>query len=315
MAAKGVTFEIPEPVRLKALANGAAGEAWLAGLPGVVEGLASEWGLGLGRVLTGGTDALVAEVELADGQEAVLKVAGPGRDPTVRELDALLAARGRGYAEVYRHDRARGAILLERLGAPLATLGWSAEAEMTAICATLNVAWAQAAEPAGFTTGAEKAQSLATFILERWEALGRPCSERLVSRALAAAEVRRRAFDPAKAVLGHGDAHAWNTLKVPGGGAHRFKFIDPDGLFIEKAYDLGVLMREWTPELLAGDPVALGRARRDRMAALTGADPDAIWQWGLLECTSSGLLCLQVGLEGGREMLEVADAWAKGSIS
>ncbi len=310
MAVQGVALEVPEPVRLRALAEGPAGEAWLAELPGVVEGLAADWGLVPGRVLTGGTDGLVVEVASSDGRDAVLKIFGPGRDATVRELDVLLAARGRGYAELYRHDRARGAMLLERLGTPLAALGWSADAELTAICATLNVAWAQPAELTKFATGAEKARNLATFIQERWEAQGRPCSEQVVARALAAADLRERAFDPETAVLGHGDAHAWNTLQVPG-GANRFKFIDPDGLFIEKAYDLGVLLREWTSELLAGDPVALGRARRDRLVALTGADPDAVWQWGMMECTSSGLLCLHLGLEGGRELMEVAEAWAR----
>nr|WP_246356837.1 aminoglycoside phosphotransferase family protein [Pyxidicoccus fallax] len=276
----------------------------------MVEGLASDWRLVLGRVLKGGTDALVIEATLADGRAAVLKVAGPTREPISRELDALLVARGRGYAEVYHHDRERRVMLLERLGAPLATLGWSADAELTAICATLNEAWAQASPDAGFATGAEKAESLATFTQECWEELGRPCSERLVARAHAFAEARRQAFTPDTAVLGHGDAHDWNTLQVPGAGADRFKFIDPDGFFIEKAYDLGVLMREWTHELLAGDPVALGRARRDRLAALTGAEPEAIWQWGLMECTSSGLLCLKLGLEGARELLAVGEAWA-----
>jgi hypothetical protein len=33
----------------------------------------------------------------------------------------------------------------------------------------------------------------------------------------------------------------------------------PDGLCIERAYDLGIPMREWGAELLAGDPVALGQ--------------------------------------------------------
>jgi streptomycin 6-kinase len=79
--------------------------------------------------------------------------------------------------------------------------------------------------------------------------------------ALSFAEVRRRAFDPETALLTHGDPHACNTLAVPGGGARRFKFVDPGGLFIERAYDLGILLREWGAELLAGDPVVLGRRR------------------------------------------------------
>jgi streptomycin 6-kinase len=46
----------------------------------------------------------------------VLKIAIPGLDPTASELRTLLAARGRGYASVFRHDAAGGAMLLVRLG-------------------------------------------------------------------------------------------------------------------------------------------------------------------------------------------------------
>jgi streptomycin 6-kinase len=113
-------------------------------------------------------------------------------------------------------------------------------------------------------------------------------------------------------VLAHGDPHPGNALQVPGGGPRRFKFVDPDGLLIERAYDLGVLMREWTPELLAGDPYALGMWRCRRLAELTGVDAEAIWQWGFMEITSSGLLCTRLGWEDGREMLAAAEAWAAG---
>jgi len=106
-------------------------------------------------------------------------------------------------------------------------------------------------------TGAEKASSLADFIEVSWRDLGEPCSARTIDMACRFADIRCRAFDPATAVLAHGDAHAWNTLVVPGGGARRFKFVDPDGLFVERAYDLAIPMREWGAELLAGDPVAL----------------------------------------------------------
>ena len=97
---------------------------------------------------------------------------------------------------------------------------------------------------------------------------------------------------------------------MPGDSQPRFKFVDPDGLFIERAYDLGIIMRGWDEDRLAGDPVARGLRRCHRLAALTGVAAEPIWQWGFVERVSSGLLCLQVGLEGAGEMLAVADAWA-----
>jgi streptomycin 6-kinase len=131
----------------------------------------------------------------------------------------------------------------------------------------------------------------------------------VVEQALSLAATRGAAFDPDGAVLVHGDAHAANTLRAPGGAG--FKLVDPDGLFAERAYDLAVPMREWSRELLAGDPVRLGRARCAELARLGGVDPRPVWEWGFVERVSTGLLALQVGREQlGREMLAVAEAFA-----
>lgn len=296
----------------RALAAGDAGVAWLTALPGLVDDLAGEWELSVGEALAGGTAAFVAEVRMADGREAVLKIAVPGLDPMASGLRTLLAGQGRGYAEVYRHDASREAMLLQRLGARLADLGLSVAAQIDALCATLIQAWQPLPDGAGFMTGAEKADSLATFITETWQDQGRPCSARTVDLACRFAEARRRAFDPASAVLGHGDAHAWNTLAVPG-EAGRFKFVDPEGLFIERAYDLGISMRGWGRALLAGDPVALGRQRCLHLARRTGVDPEPIWHWGFMERVSTGLVLLQLGLDAeAQEYLKVADLWAAG---
>lgn len=302
--------EIPEPVRRKALSEGRAGEAWLAGLADTVLGLAVAWSLSIGRTLAGGTEALVVEAITADERAAVLKVDRPGRDPSGGELRTLLAARGRGYAEVYAYDEARGAVLLERLGPQLAELGLGIDDQIAVLCATLREAWTAAPDGERFTTGAEKAQGLAQLIETLWLETNRPLSKRTVERAFAYAENRRRAFDPRHAVLAHGDAHCWNALLVPGSSPPRFRFVDPDGLFAERAYDLGISMREWAEDLLAGDPAARGLQRCRHLANLTGVEPRPIWEWGFVELVSSGLLCVHVGLEGAREMLAVADAWA-----
>jgi streptomycin 6-kinase len=285
--------------------------AWLAGLDGLVRDLASDWRLSIGETLSGGTESFVATARTAEGEDAVLKIAIPGLDPEASELRTLLAARGRGYASVFRHDAARGAMLLERLGCRLNELGLPVDAEIEAICATLLEAWATQPDGARFMTGAEKARSLADFIETAWRDLGEPCSARTIETARRFADVRCSSFDPAAAVLAHGDPHAWNTLAVPGDEPQHFKFVDPDGLFIERAYDLGILMREWGGELLAGDPLALGRRRCHRLARLTGVAPEPIWQWGFIERTSTGLLLLKLGLDReAQEFFAVADAWA-----
>jgi streptomycin 6-kinase len=304
-------FDVPDTVRRKALGLGAPGANWLANLDRIVRELASEWELLIGRVLPGGTEALVAEARTAEGEDAVLKIPVPGLDRTNRELGTLLAAQGRGYVRVFRYDASRGALLLERLGPQLAELGLPIETQIEAICCTLNEAWLQPPDDTPYESGAAKARNLASFIEATWRELGEPCTARAVDTALRFAAIRGEAFDPATAVLAHGDAHAWNTLAVPGTVPLRFKFVDPDGLFIERAYDLGISMREWGAELLAGDPLALGRRRCHLLSRLTGVEPEPIWQWGFVERVSTGLLLLKLGLDAvAQEFLAVADVWA-----
>ena len=108
-------------------------------------------------------------------------------------------------------------------------------------------------------------------------------------------------------MLVHGDAHSWNTLEA-GNGA--FRLVDPEGLVSEPAHDLGVPMRELNDELLAGDALRLGRERARLLGDLTGADEEAIWQWGFIERVSTGLYSIAQGQDGADAFLEVADRWA-----
>jgi streptomycin 6-kinase len=308
---KNAAMEIPDKVRRTARAQGEDGLAWLAGLGRLVAELEGEWDLSIGKTFSTSSEAFVAEAVTADGRRAALKITITGIDPSHRELRTLLAAKGRGYVQVLRYDVARDAMLLERLGPQLHQLGLPFDAQIEIICATLRDAWRPLPEGLQLMSGAEKASSLAAFIETTWAVLGKPCSERAVDKALSFAEIRRRAFDPQNAVLGHGDAHAWNTLLVPGAGPRRFKFVDPDGLFIERAYDLGISIRELGPDLLVGDPLGLGRRRCHQLARLTGVEPEPIWQWGFIEKLSNGLLLRQKGLDkSALEFLTVVDAWA-----
>lgn len=304
-------IEAGDEVRRRALLQGEEGAAWLAGLDALVRDVAADWQLSIGQSLRGGTASLVLEARTSDGLDAILKLAVPGQDPTSSELRVLLAAGGRGYPTVLRHDVARGAVLQERLGPTLDSLALPVASQIEIICTALEEAWTVRPDGERFMTGAGKADALMAFIEATWAAVGRPCSARVIERAEAFARSRRAAFEPGEAVLAHGDAHPWNTLLVPGEGPRRFKLIDPEGLFIERAYDLAILMREWGAELL-GDPLAKGRERCAQLARRTSSPLEPIWEWGFLEQTSTGLLLLQLGLEqAALDYLRIAEAWAQ----
>lgn len=304
---------VPKAVRQKAAAQGAKGTRWLRSLGDLIQQLEHDWDMVVGATLHGGSESYVAQATTGDDVQAVIKIAIPGND-LAGETTVLRLAKGHGYARLLKRDPARRAMLAERLGPSLATLGLPVTTQIEIICATLRRAW-QLPPPAhaGLLSGADKACRLARFIAATWEELNRPCPQPIIEQALGFAEVRRHAFDPQSAVLAHGDAQASNTLQDlqhrSTAGA-RFRFVDPDGLVAEPAYDLAIPMREWSSELLEGDAARLGRQRSGLLGRLTGVDAQAIWEWGFVERVSTGLLALQVGAEDvGREMLVVAGHW------
>src|SRR5262245_40603861 len=171
--------EIPEVVRNKAIAHGAA--AWLDALPALVDDLAREWSLTLGPSLPGGTEAyVVSATRTNDGRHCVLKLGIPrAGDHTANEATVLRLAGGDGCARLLRADVDRDALLLERLGPSLFDLGVPIRPRHEILCATAARVW-RSAPDAGLPSGAAKGRLLAAFIVEKWEQLDRPCTERAV---------------------------------------------------------------------------------------------------------------------------------------
>jgi streptomycin 6-kinase len=301
---------------MRAESLGEKGTQWIASLDEVVRQLEAQWEIKVGEVLSGGSESLVTHAQMADGRAATLKIGLPGSANLSMEAKVFALAAGRGYAELIAHDAERNALLLERLGPPLSARVNVIDSQIHIICSTLKEAWIPLDASHGLMTGAQKAEWLASFISERWQLLNHPCDKDTIDRALGFAQERAEAFSPDNAVLVHGDAHANNTLLIDhlgddlinDGEALRCKFIDPDGLFAEKACDLAVPMRDWSHELLAGDTLRLSKKRSELLAELTDVDEHAIWQWGFVERVSTGLVLLEIGLKSeGLETLAVAD--------
>jgi streptomycin 6-kinase len=295
-------LEIPQTVRQKALVAGA--EQWLVELPAVVADLERDWSIAIGRAYPGATEAFVAEATLADGTPAVLKVLVPrAGNNAANEITVLRLTDGAGCVRLLRHDHSRGALLLERLGPSLADLAIPIQRRHEILCSAAGRMWRPAPD-CGLPTGAEKGRWLAEYIVKTWQDLGRPCSEAAVEHALTCAERRIAAHDNELAVLVHGDLHQWNTLQA----GTDFKLVDPDGLLAEAEYDLGVVMREDPVELLQGNP----HERAHLLAARTGLDATAAWEWGVVERVSTGLLLTTINLQPtGRQMLATAEQIAE----
>ena len=295
-------LDIPAIVRNKALAADAGW--WLDDLPELITSLERAWSLRVGGPFGDATEAFVAEAWCDDGSAAVLKLVVPrAGDAAANEIRMLRLANGEGCVRLLRADPTRGALLLERLGLSLHQLNVALPERLEILVSTAARVWRPAPD-CGLPTGADKGRWLVEHVTTSWEQLDRPCSEQAVAHAVSCATRRIAAHDDERAVLVHGDVHQWNALQADGG----FKLVDPDGLLAEAEYDLGILMREDPLELLDGDP----RRRARWLAASSGRDATAIWEWGVIERVSTGLLCTRIDLQPvGRQMLAVADRVAE----
>ena len=130
-----------------------------------------------------------------------------------------------------------------------------------------------------------------------------PLFERAVDHALTCAARRIDAHDDELAVLVHGDVHEWNALQGDG----EFELAIRTASWLRPSTTWAFSMREDPLELLQGD--ASARARW--LAVRCGLDVAAIWEWGVVERVSTGLLCARIGLQPvGAQMLAVADQLA-----
>lgn len=240
----------------------------------------------------------------------MLKLAIPEPDYADR-IDTIRRAAGRGYVQLFAADVERRAVLLESLGPSLDRLALPPERTLEILCDTLRLAW-QVPRAGPPPPREDRALGLAGLVERLWEELDHPCPERVVARALEYAERRAAAFDPDRCVVVHGDPHPANALRVPAprsGAETGFVLVDPDGFLGDPAYDLGVAVRGWCEVLLAAsDPAAVLRGYCLLLAARSGLDATAIWEWGFLERVSSGLYITSFGAERlGRPFLEAAE--------
>ncbi|MFC7623870.1 aminoglycoside phosphotransferase family protein [Microlunatus sp. GCM10028923] len=291
-----MSLDVPEQVRQKIIADG--NESWLDQLPRLVDILARDWSLQIGRSLAGGHVALVLEVIMADGTPAVLKIGVPGEN-LGPEATALRLADGAGCAKLLREDAGRQALLLERLGAPMYDLVADPATRHDLLCDVAVRLWRPVDPALDLPTGATLAEQYTDRLPRLWEQAGRPCTPATVADALECLERRRRAHDDRSAVLVHGDIHELNALQASDGS---YKLIDPAGLRAEPACDLGTIVR-CNPGL--GDDL---RARTERLAARTGVDATAIWEWGTIHRVVSGVYASSIGFQPfGERLLAEAD--------
>jgi streptomycin 6-kinase len=250
----------------------------------VVRSACQEWGLTVERWLEGGAGTPPLAVRRADGSAAVLKIAEPGAlDAAVR---VLRAGGGHGYVRVLAWEADSGALLLERLGHDLRNESSTLGGQGQVLVPLLREAWRV---PLSCGRPFEsKASGLLAILADLGPRYGTQHEDVLVvateyAKELAASEMAE--------VVCHGDPHAGNVLRRGEGWA----LIDPDGFVGERAYDLGVVMRDACREIADTEAFQPGAARpmlREecrRLAEPANVDPERVWRWGFVERVTTGL--------------------------
>jgi streptomycin 6-kinase len=193
-------------------------------------------------------------------------------------------------------------LLLERLGRTLSATGAAPEEQLVRLADTLASAWL----PAEGGPPADKAAGLAELIDRLWTEHARPCSARVLTQAMRYAE--RRQADAGEPVVVHGDPHPANLLAAPAERGTGWCFVDPDGFVADRAYDLGVTLREWNSQLGGGDAKAVAERYCALLARHTGVAATRIWEWGFVERVSTGLYVISIGSpEYGQRFLDTAE--------
>jgi streptomycin 6-kinase len=235
--------------------------------------LAERWSLTLGETLGRGAAGVAVEARLADGGDAVLKLAQPHRE-SEHEAAALARWAGVGAVRLLAHDPPSGALLLERCrpGTPLSQL--DPEPALDVLVRLLPRLWVPVAAEAPFRSLAEEAAWWRSTLEPDWERAGRPYERELLDAALAA--LRELPPSQGEQVLVNQDLHAGNVLRAE---REPWLVIDPKPLVGERAFGIAALIRG--REL--GDSERALRRRFDRLTAELGLDRDRARGWALAQ--------------------------------
>ncbi|MFJ8147216.1 aminoglycoside phosphotransferase family protein [Streptomyces sp. NPDC096048] len=271
--------------------NGAAGRAFIAGLPALAAGFLDRWELRLDGPAMHGWAALVLPVVRGDGTPAVLKLQILDEE-TEGEPVALRLWDGDGAVRLLDHDPATGTMLLERLDASrmLSHVEDSREAVLV-IARLLAHLTATPAPP-----GVRRLGDIARRMLERtpWalERIADPADRRLVADCAAA--VREVADEPGDRLL-HWDLHYDNVL-----AADRAPWlaIDPKPLAGDPGFDL-------LPALDNRYDPSETRWRFDAMTDVLGLDRQRARAWSLGRVLQNSLWNVQDGDPLEAEQLEI----------
>ncbi|WP_062205566.1 aminoglycoside phosphotransferase family protein [Streptomyces sp. NBRC 109706] len=292
-------FTVPEAfARGTRAREGAAGEKWLAQLPGIVGELLDRWGCVPDSGVRHGGVGVIVPVRRHGSEPAVLKVSFP-HPGNVHEPDAFAAWAGRGAVRLYERDDARFGMLLERAEpTTLATL--SDGDEVVRIAGRLGRRLAVAAPP-GLPRLRERADAWEAELRRDAVELTHALAPRVVDAAVAT--VRELGRDQPDTLV-HGDLHPGNILRAE---REPWLAVDPKGYAGDPAYDGGALLKSRAPALTeAGDLRRAVHRALDVFAEAAEVDPERARRWAQFHAVEAAFWARRHGFRAAREGPDLA---------
>ncbi|PBC98066.1 streptomycin 6-kinase [Streptomyces sp. Ag82_O1-15] len=290
--------------------NGAAGRAFVAGLPERAAHFLERWELRLDGPSMHGVTALVLPVLRADGTPAVLKLQLLDEE-SAGEPAALRVWDGGAAVRLLAHDEATCTLLLERLDQTRMLTHLPDTREAALVVARLLARLTAVPAPEGMRRLGDIAEAMLERVPGALKLIADKAERRLVEDCAAA--VREVATEPGDRLL-HWDLHYDNVLQ------DLRDLRDPDGLQDGDARSVG--RGPWVaidPKPLAGDPgfdlcPALGnrfepaeiRWRFDAMTDVMGLDRERARAWTLGRVLQNTLWDIEDGRPLEPVQLEIA---------
>jgi streptomycin 6-kinase len=294
---------IPDRLRAKALAVG-NGREWLAGLPDACRRLTDEWSVRLGTPFADCHVSLVVRANRGS-VPLVLKVPMPATielgtlagGARAGEADVLRTWAGDGAVQLLEHDRATGAMLLERCvpGAPLDDDPDDVAAEL--------LHRLHRPGPPSIDRLADRAARLARDLPARFEAAGAPFDRWLIETTVEYLEQLSRP-GPAEVLL-HGDFQHPNVLSA---SRRPWLVIDPLPMLGDPAYDAVQYLLFRKGDL--ADPETEWAGVIARFCGLLNVDAERVKAWTFARLVSDALESYVEGTPPAELESRQSDLWS-----
>ncbi|MFD7665041.1 aminoglycoside phosphotransferase family protein [Streptomyces sp. NPDC059788] len=287
-----------------------AGRAWLAALPALTAAFLERWELRRDGEAGSGMASLVLPVARTDGTPAVLRFQPP-KEETDAALVGLRTWNGDGAVRLIDHDRASGAMLLERLDGSR-TLASVADDDtaMTVLAGLLRRLVAVPA-PEGLRGLGDIAAGMLEQVPTALASLSDPADRRHLRTW--ASVVADLAGEPGDRLL-HWDLHYDNVLAAE---REPWLAIDPEPLAGDPGFDLWpALDSRWEDVVATGDAHRVVRRRFDLLTDALGLDRERAAGWTLGRLLQNSLWDIEDGATAlDRSQVTVAEALASTSTS